>query len=293
MAGIQVNRTLSGVVLPQTLSSSIWQTVQEASVITKLAQRIDMPGTGVTVPLITGDAVADWVAETAEKPVSRPTVGNKTIQPYKLALIVPFSEEFRRDLPTMYRALVRRLPNAIARKFDETVLGYDSSPGSGFDTLAGITEVELTGAADVTTAAEHVTGVEDASINGTALSAQAEFVFASLTDSEGRFLFPDTGAVFNKFGGSVVQSKHVYDAASGTIGVTGDWSRAYWGQVEGISISFSDQATINDSGTAIHLWQRNMVAVRVECEMGFALRDAVAGNTAADYPFVRYTSEGS
>lgn len=293
MAGIQVNRTLSGVVLPQTLSTNIWQTVQEQSVITRLAQRIDMPGTGVTVPLITGDAVADWVAETDEKPVSRPTVGNKTITPYKLALIVPFSEEFRRDLPTMYRALVRRLPNAIARKFDETVLGYDASPGSGFDTLDGITEVELTGAADITTAAQHVAGVEDASINGTALSSQADFVFASLVDSEGRFLFPDVDAVFNKYGGTSVRSKHVYDATTGTIGVTGDWTRAYWGQVEGISISFSDQATIKDGATSINLWQRNMVAVRVECEMGFALRDAVGSNTAEDYPFVRYTAEGS
>lgn len=293
MTGIQVNRTLSGVVLPQTLSSSIWQTVQEQSVVTQLAQRIDLPGTGVTVPLITGDAVADWVAETAEKPVSRPTVGNKTITPYKLALIVPFSEEFRRDLPTMYRALVRRLPNAIARKFDETVLGYDSSPGSGFDTLDNITEVELTGAADVTTAAQAVTAVEDAAVTGTALSAQADFVFASLTDSEGRFLFPDVDAVFNKYGGSAVRSKHVYDAASGTLGITGDWSRAYWGQVEGISISFSDQATINDSGTSINLWQRNMVAVRVECEMGFALRDAVGATDPTDYPFVRYIAESS
>ena len=58
------------------------------------------------------------------------------------------------------------------------------------------------------------------------------------------------------------------------MGIAGDWGSTAWGFVEGISISISDQATLNDGGTPLNLWQRNMFAVRAEVEVGFAVRDA-------------------
>src|SRR5690606_41795837 len=63
---------------------------------------------------------ADWVDETDEKPVSRPTFGSKSITPYKLAVIVPFSDEFRRDANALYNECVRRLPGVLAKKFDRS-----------------------------------------------------------------------------------------------------------------------------------------------------------------------------
>jgi len=284
--GIQVNRTASGVVLPPAVSNEIWQTVQNSSVITQVSRRIPITGPGVTIPMITGDAVADWVAETGEKPISRPALSNKTVTPYKLALIVPFSDEFRRDLATLYSALIARLPNAIAKKFDQTVLGYSPSPGSGFDTLAGITEIPFNGVASVAAAAESVSLVEDAEISHTLSSTQMDFVLAEQLDSEGRPLFPSNDAIYNRFGGSVVRNKHIYDATAPTIGFVGDFSgNSVWGAVGGISVSMSDQATINDGGSPLNLWQRNMFAIRVEATMSFGLRDADA--------FVRYTGADS
>ena len=38
-------------------------------------------------------------------------------------------------------------------------------------------------------------------------------------------------------------------------------------------MSVSDQATINDGGTQLNLWQRNMFAIRAEIEVGFRVRD--------------------
>ena len=38
-------------------------------------------------------------------------------------------------------------------------------------------------------------------------------------------------------------------------------------------IQISDQATLNDGGTSLNLWQRNMFAVRAEIEIGFVVRD--------------------
>src|SRR5699024_1432821 len=143
MAGIDVNRTTNGVVLPKEVSSEIWADMQEASAVQQLARRIDLPGAGVTVPTITGDPEADWVSqETDHKAVSRPSFGSKDIQSYTLAVIVPFSNQFKRDLGALYAECVRRLPGALAKKFDETVFG-STAPGSNFDTLGGSTAVAL------------------------------------------------------------------------------------------------------------------------------------------------------
>ena len=95
--------------------------------------------------VITGDAQASWVAETAEKPVSRATLSQKTMTPYKLAVIEPFSDEFRRDLPGLYRELVRRLPFALGKQFDATVYGVTAVPGSNFDSLASAPQVTVDG----------------------------------------------------------------------------------------------------------------------------------------------------
>ena len=78
----------------------------------RLAQRIDLPGSGLVIPVITGDPVADFVAETAEKPVSEATLSSKNMKGYKIAVIELFSNEFRRDLPRVYEELVRRLLTA-------------------------------------------------------------------------------------------------------------------------------------------------------------------------------------
>ena len=57
-------------------------------------------------------------------------------------------------------------------------------------------------------------------------------------------------------------------------GIAGDWANsAIYGTVEGVQVDISDQATVNDGGTQVNLWQRNMFAVRAEIEVGFVARD--------------------
>ena len=136
MAGINTNR--SNVTLPQEVSSEILQKTQEESAVMKLARQVVLPGRGLTIPVITGDPEAEWVAETDEKPVSNPSLETKIMQAYKLAVIVPFSDEFARDMSVLYDALISRLPLALAQKFDETVC-HGTAPGSNFDTLAAVT----------------------------------------------------------------------------------------------------------------------------------------------------------
>jgi hypothetical protein len=58
------------------------------------------------------------------------------------------------------------------------------------------------------------------------------------------------------------------------IGIGGDWPSAIWGYVDAITISVSDQASLTDTdGSTLNLWQRNMIGIRCECEVGFGYRD--------------------
>ena len=105
-----INRTTNSMALPSDISSEIIQKTQEQSAIMRLARRIPLPGNGATIPVISADPTAEWVAETGVKPVSNATVGTKLMSAYKMAVIETFSEEFVRDMRSLYDALIGRLP---------------------------------------------------------------------------------------------------------------------------------------------------------------------------------------
>ena len=241
---------------------------------------MELPGGGVDIPIITGDPEAEWVSETEEKKVSRPSFANKNLKGYTLAVIVPFSNQFRRDLPALYSAIEQKLPQALAKKFDRTALGFATSPGTGFDTLADAPTQELTGSYDDYLAALGTVGgaSDDADITAWALSKSAEIDALGIADNAGRPLLiqdiQNQGAIGSILARPVFKSNYAADATTNVVGIAGDWNSTAWGFVEGISISISDQATLNDGGTPLNLWQRNMFAVRAEVEVGFAVRDA-------------------
>ena len=141
---VNINRGTTNVINDPEISQEIWGAALEESFFMSHARRITLPGEGVKIQTITGEPTANWVAETTAKPVSTHTFGTKTITPYKLAVIEPFSDEFVRDKRALYDELVRRLPNAIARKFDATILST-SAPGTGFDVLTASTAVGIGG----------------------------------------------------------------------------------------------------------------------------------------------------
>lgn len=287
-SGIATNRTY--ITLPTDVSAEILQKTQESSAIMRLARQIALPGRGLSIPVITSDPEANWVAETGKKPVSNPGLSTKTMTPYKLAVIVPFSDEFRRDARALYDALVERLPDALGKKFDQTVFG-GSAPGSGFDVFASCTaqsiDVNASGVGgfySALVAADTDIASQGYDVNGYAMSPQARGEMLSALDKDGRPIFINNvaeGAVPRLLGQPVEYSKGVYAAGKAAtssaaavpdiLGVAGDWTQALYGTVEGVSISISDQTTlpIGTSGAMESLWQRNMFAVKAEIEVGF------------------------
>lgn len=283
MAVGDIKRSTSGVVLPAQVSSEIWASTIETSAVMAVSRQIALPGSGITIPLVTGDSTAAWVAESAEKPVSHATVGSKNMTPYKLAVIETFSMEFRRDLPGLYGELARRLPGALARKFDETVFGVSASPGSGFDTLATAPTltVDATGTYGDLAAVFNAVAAAGGNLSHWVASAGFEGLLLSSVGSDSRPLFmPDattSGRVGSIFGRPVYTTKGAL-IKSTTVGddtaIAGDFANsAIYGTVEGVQVDVSDQATVNDGGTQVNLWQRNMFAVRAEIEVGFVTRN--------------------
>lgn len=277
VTGIPTNRT--SIDLPVEVSGEILQKTQEASAVMQLARQITLPGNGAAIPVITADPEAAWVAETGAKPVSNPGLDTKIIRAYKLAVIVPFSNEFRRDAAALYDALIQRLPNALGKKFDNTVFGGTEAPGSDFDTFADLTARDLDDDAYASlVAADTDIAIHGGVVNGFALSPQAKGILLSAKDENGRPLFINSvaeGAVPMILGARTYQSRGAYIHGNpDVVGFVGDWTQAMWGTVEGVQIDISDQATLSyldDKGQAavMNLFQQNMFAVRAEIEVGF------------------------
>ena len=281
MSGVQTNRT--NINLPTEISAEIIQKTQEASAVMQLARPITLPGRGLTIPVITSDPEAAWVGETDKKPVSNPGLDTKVMRGYKLAVIVPFSNQFRRDAASLYDAIVARIPGALAQKFDNTVFGGTEKPGSDFDNFANVTarSIQPDSLSDVTPDAYKALVDADTDIsihggisNGYALSPQAKGIFLASRDEDGRPLFINNvaeGAIPMILGQRTLITKGAFISGSpATVGFVGDWSKAMYGIVEGIDVSFSSDATLTlANGTNINLFQQNMFAVRAEIEIGF------------------------
>jgi HK97 family phage major capsid protein len=248
---------------------------------------VALPGRGLQIPVITSDPTAAWVDETDAKPVSNPGLSSKLMQAYKLAVIVPFSDEFRRDAAALYDALISRLPGALALRFDQTVIGAVTKPGANFDNFAGCTAQSIVAAVGHTAYNGLVAAFADiadhgGALDGFALSPSAEGLLLSATDSAGRPLFINSaaeGAIPRILGARTVEGRGLYKAGSAAagstpgvpalVGIAGDWSQAMFGTVEGVQIRFADQTGLTINSQQINLWEHNMFAVRAEIEVGF------------------------
>lgn len=281
------NITRASISLPAEVSNEIIQKTQEQSAVMQLARQIQLPGRGVSIPVITGDPEAAWVSEGGTKPVSNSTLSTKMMTPYKLAVIEVFSMEFTRDAASLYQTLVGRLPLALANKFDATVFGNVAKPGDNFDNFANVTAQSILKSAnadayDGLVAADTDISTHGGIVNGYVIAPQGKGLLLGAKDTTGRPLFINSvaeGAIPMILGAKTLQSKGAYKAAVSSpaapavVGFAGDWTQAVYGTVAGVDITVSDQATIvsgsGNNAETINLWQDNMVAVRAEIELGF------------------------
>lgn len=292
---VDINRGTTGVQLPPEVSQEIWQNVQAESVVMGLARNVPLSGAGTVYHEVLTDSVPEFVGETERKPVSNPTVGNKTLKPHKIAVVQTYSDEFRRDLPGLFNALVQRLPGSLARTFDLAALHGVGAPAADFDDLSGSTEVSIlnTTPGSVDAYAGFLNALAAVpTLDAWALNALGQVTALSNRDTNGGSILNQNvltnGSIGSVLGKPVFSSENAGQPGTAgdspaVLGVAGDWTKAVWGQVEAISVDISDNPVYNSDGSLVTAgWQDNMIGVRAEIHVGFI---------ADDTKFVRLTGE--
>lgn len=287
---MKTNSFEGGVTLPAEVSTTIWQGVQEKSAVMTYGTRLDLPGKGLTVPMITGDPSASWAGEGQEIAVGDSTVDLRHMSAHKVGVIETFSKEMKRDLPALVVALQARLPGVIAAEFDRTVLhganGYGPVNQSTFDSLrkAGVGASVLTSADayDDLVDIDAKVSVAGGSLNAYLLSPQARGVLLRAKDTDGRPLLVNNvqtdGAVTGLLGVDAFRTTAAFakgaedDVAGNTIAIAGDFTSLYFGVVQDIEVEISTDATVVKNGTPINLFQSDLFAVKVTAHLGSMIR---------------------
>jgi len=302
----------SGFLTPE-MAEPIFEQAARLSAVQQLARRIPMGPTGRAIPVVTGKATANWVAEGGQKPASNSSMELKTMVGHKLAAISVVSAEVIRVNPGQFvEQTQNHLAESFALAFDRAALyGLDMNGSTGpFATYLGQTSYSVT----LGTATQQSGGVwadlnealrtlvnSGSRLTGWLLDARIEPELNAAVDTTGRpiFVLPphvDTAAPVRQatlmgrpamIADTVGEEIPTTPATPYGLGFAGDWSQVVWGVVGGITYDVSTEATVTINGQLVSLWEHNLVAIRAEAEYGFLVNDPDAfvqinGQTAAE-----------
>jgi HK97 family phage major capsid protein len=257
---LDLSRVSGSLSLPAADSGILFASVTKASAFQKAATQISLPGTGTTVHNI-GKTTASVVGETDIKPVSTPALASKTVTAHTFSVLVPVSNQLLSDASAIVNVIKNDAPLAIAAKFDAIVAGEGTAP-SNFAAL------DAAASQEVSNYATFIAALGAVAANGSrptavVLSTAMFYNLLAIVNGLGAPAFAITDSTINGL------PYYLYDAAAAE-GYVGDFSRAVWGNVEGVSLATSDSATITGVG---NLFERNMTAIRVEARLGFQIAD--------------------
>lgn len=235
------------------------------------------------------------VAEGADKPATGAEYAEVTLDIVKAATTVIYTEELIEDAqedPTiLINADVRAAfadyidSNALGRTAAGTIVGAFNSELS--ETTQTV-EIANTGGDRLALAVSAAMGLVEGngySPTGIILTHDARQHFRDArmatettqqvySNSEGQFVQP-VPTLYNLPIGYTTNLQTLAGAAAAgrVVGIVGDFSHALLAIRNDMRIKFSDQATVNVSGTDHRLWQQNKVASLWEMRMGFVAHD--------------------
>ena len=281
----------NGFIKPE-LAGPIFDEAAKGSAAMSLIRKVPLGASGQAFPIVTSKPTANWTAEGAQKHTTEAGLGLVKMDPKKLTAIAVASQEVIRANPGGYsETLAGLLADAFARAFDLAVFhnkGGDGNGTSPFETtLAATTKSVTLGAATgantyddlVKAMSLNLQGTPKKQVTGFAFDTGFEIDLLSAKDTAGRPLFAEaayTGAVPALRSGSVLgRTTYMHEnvGLDKTVGFAGDWTKAAWGTVGGITMDISTEATVTIGGQLVSLYENNLVAVRAEAEYGFALAD--------------------
>ena len=312
---------VNGALLPPIVTGPIFAKTIEQSALMSLGRKVPLAldvNTNIPIP---GDVpLADFVDEAGRKPLGGGTVGYKTMQGKKLAVLVPVSEEVARTNPAgLYEQLQNDLPTALARAFDfagihgVTLRSGAASPFA--DHLSATTNSVVLG-----TATQSKGGMWADLVAGEQLITDADWDFSGFladkrlrptlklqTDVNGRPIFledrllstqgsPAAGPVSAALTGDLIGYPAAFSSAvsgkmrrqsttsdSGLRAIGGDFSQVAFGVGMNINIKVSNEATYVDEDGGVHsAFQENLVLLLAEAYFGLVIAETAA--------FVKYVN---
>lgn len=284
----------NGFIKPE-LAGPIFDEAAKGSAAMSLMKKVPLGASGQAFPIVTGKPTASWTAEGAKKHTTEASLGLVTMQPKKLTAIAVASQEVIRANPGGYsETLAGLLAEAFARAFDLAVFFDKGGDGTGtgpFGTSLWATTKSVTLGAtaganvydDIVKAMGlNLQGTPKKQVNGFAFDTGFEVDLLTTKDSSGRPLFAEAsydGLIPALRSGSILGRPsylHENVGLEKTVGFAGDWTKAAWGTVGGITMDVSTEATVTIGGQLVSLYEQNLVAIRAEAEYGFALADKEA-----------------
>lgn len=241
-------------------------------------------GTKTThIPVLATLPEASWVSDSDNsgiKPTAQVTWADRTLVAEELAVIIPIHENTLDDATEdVLQEIAEQGGAAIGRALDLAVFFGVNKPGSWLSddfltAAAGANQDFTVGTSgdedDLYGSFLQAGGVlADAGFEPTSLVAKRSLSFnlANLRGTDGHPILNGGNigifdTTFSRNGG--------WDADD-AVGFVVDPSRVRIGVRQDVTVKFLDQATVNSGGTAIHLAERDMVALRFKARFAYVL----------------------
>lgn len=274
-------------------AAPIFEQATRNSVVQTLAKKVPLGTTGKSFPVVTTKPTAKWTGEGEAGHKTELGLGLKTMKPAKITAIFTVTEELLRENPAEYATLMKdQAAEAFGKAFDLASLhGKGMSGGSSpFETYLAQTSKSV----ELGTSANGIYGDLVAGLdlllkakkrgNGFVFDETAETMFLEQLDANKRPIFvPEHLAdAFNPLtkgrliGRNFAMGPELTDSATNVLGFLGDWTKAVWGVVGGITIRISRDATVKLGGELVSTFDNDLVAIKASAEYGWLCVDTDA-----------------
>ena len=274
-------------------SAPIFDDARRQSVFQQLIPQTPLGINGQKVPVVTTKPTANWVGEAGKKPATAMGMDLLFIEPKKLAAIAVLSAEVVRANPGNINGQLRPyLAEAFAVAFDLAV-GYDvGGDGTGTSPFSNPLN-STTKSVEIGTATQGNGGIhgdlvagmkllvdDGKKLTGFGIDDTLEPELWGAVDANGRPLYTELPT--DEVSGTIARPGRLLNRPSfmgegvgngTTKAFGGDFRKAAWGVVGGISYRVSTEATVTINGALTSLWENNLVAVLAEAEYGYVNSD--------------------
>lgn len=282
-----------GFLIPVEYAETLVQTVLRENAVAQLARRVVLRGRQLVFTTYLGRPIVGFVGEGALKPLTGASWGQVTVGIQEIAAIVPVTNQLLDDAREDPMLLVEEDVNlSVADTIDAHALGMQAGAGitSQFaNTLTATTlSVEYNAARPDALAFAISQAMGKVEANGGRPSGAILSWDFRQSIREARQTTTGLGAAQPVYGANGTMdpfqglnaafstnlaSVAAVAGAGKVIGVVGDFANAILLVRNDISVSQSAEATLNNAGALIHLWQQNMQAWRYDVRVGFYVND--------------------